>query len=169
LVNKESVNSWSGKRISGILPYGVELVVDYDGAVLNLLYLSEVYSIFYDESALYSYKAFVTNSIGFLHLKQLAIDAMQLAASDESVDHGSYRDNDRANDVGLSMRSAGSESLPPTSFHLALLLALGVIVMGVSGFVGLCIFIFKGPLRDGIIAAVLFVAGSILFFYGVNR
>jgi hypothetical protein len=49
-----------------------------------------------------------------------------------------------------------------------LLLSLGLFLIVIGGFVELCIFIFKGPLRDGVIAAIILVTGSILFFYGVR-
>lgn len=39
-------------------------------------------------------------------------------------------------------------------------------MMGIGGFVGLCGFIFHGPHRDGIVAAIMLVRGSIPFFYG---
>jgi hypothetical protein len=40
--------------------------------------------------------------------------------------------------------------------------------MGIGGFSALCIFVFKGPIRDGIIAGAVLAIGSILFFYGVQ-
>ena len=47
-------------------------------------------------------------------------------------------------------------------------LTLSVTLMGIGAFCGLCIFIFKGPLRDGVTATAFLALGTILFFYGVK-
>jgi hypothetical protein len=55
-------------------------------------------------------------------------------------------------------------SLEVGTFPRSFLLSAGVILMLLGGFTGACIFIFKGPIREGVASAILLVVGSILFF-----
>jgi hypothetical protein len=66
------------------------------------------------------------------------------------------------------MSSAALESLPPTSLQGLLLMFSGLLLMAIGGFCGLCIFIFKGPFVQEMIALVVMVIGGILFFQGVG-
>jgi hypothetical protein len=103
-----------------------------------------------------------------LHYRNLPIDQDELSTSDACVcDCGEHYEGG-AHNISLSVSAAQFESLPPTALQWSLLILAGTVSMGIGGFAGLCIFIFKGSRRDGLVAALLLIVGSIQFLYGVG-
>jgi hypothetical protein len=102
------------------------------------------------------------------HLLQLALHCPELPLGNEGVCDCRKHYDEGTDYVGLSVSSASLESLPPSTFQRYLLLLAGILLMGVGGFSGICILIFDGSRRDGIVAGLLLIVGSILFFHGVQ-
>jgi hypothetical protein len=90
-----------------------------------------------------------------LHLKELPFDGAELPISNECVSDCGNCYYNRANDIGLGMDTATSESLPPSFFQKTLLLFIGLFLMAVGGFCALCIFLFKASGKKGMIALFL--------------
>jgi len=81
------------------------------------------------------------------HFAQLAADSSKLKIGYEGICHSRQHYHECTDDIGLSMSSATSEPLPPTSFQRILLISFGLLLMGIGCSCGLCIFIFKGSIR----------------------
>jgi hypothetical protein len=97
------------------------------------------------------------------HYSQLIVDGSQLILSGNRISDRGDHDNRGANNVRLRMGGTCFKSLPPGFPHMVILLT-GLAIGAVSGFCGLCMFLFGSSLRQKMVAVLSFFGGAIIIW-----